>query len=334
MGVLSSLSAGAGSLIGAGISGIAGAGSSMASNIVNKDIAQMNNAFNERMLQKQMDYNTQMYQTQLNDALKYSDPSFIRGRLQSAGYNPALVGTGNLGSAVSTPSAQGINPPRATEYSQDFSGVGNAIARAVEQFQMIQNSETQRSKTNAEADQIKIENKYRTSMLIADLNKKLEETRDIKTKRMYQETLNMFVKDQQLADLSFRSAQTKQIEEQIKGQVLQNAMTSQELSFLPEAQRMQLSLGAADIALKYAQKQLTSKQAEHEVEKLAQTIVQKEGQELQNQFQKDSYQSRLRTVRATLWKTVVDSNKGHNLFSILMSGNRSSKDYLPLLDSD
>ena len=49
----------AASLAAAGIGAAGAIGSSIASNKGNSNIAQQNNAFNEKMLQKQMDYNTE-----------------------------------------------------------------------------------------------------------------------------------------------------------------------------------------------------------------------------------------------------------------------------------
>ena len=81
-------------------------------------------------------------------------------------------------------------------------------------------------------------------------------------------------------------------------------MRQQELNFLPEAQKLQLSQGAADIALKLAQKDLTKKQARHEIEKLAETVVRANGQAMQNQYDAETYRDRVKTVSVTLQKLI------------------------------
>ena len=73
---------------------------------------------------------------------------------------------------------------------------------------------------------------------------------------------------------------------------------------MPQVQKLQLAQGAADIALKYSQKKLTDKQAEHEIEKLAETVVRADGQALQNQFDSDTYRDRVTSVRVALWNAV------------------------------
>ena len=57
--------------VGAGISAVGGVASTYASNQANKEIAMMNNAFNAKMLEKQMSYNKEMYNTQLGDQWKF-----------------------------------------------------------------------------------------------------------------------------------------------------------------------------------------------------------------------------------------------------------------------
>ncbi len=78
--------------------------------------------------------------------------------------------------------------------------------------------------------------------------------------------------------------------------VTENLTRRQELSFLPQAQKLQLAQGAADIAFRYSQKNLTDKQARHEVEKLAETVVRANGQALQNQFDADTYDARAKSA--------------------------------------
>ena len=71
---------------------------------------------------------------------------------------------------------------------------------------------------------------------------------------------------------------------------------------------MQLALGAADIALKYSQKNLTEKQAQHEIEKLAETVVRANGQAMQNQYDAETYRDRVKTVKETLWNIMHEAD--------------------------
>ena len=97
---------------------------------------------------------------------------------------------------------------------------------------------------------------------------------------------NMAVNEQNIAESKARTELA----------VTENLMRQQELSFLPQAQKLQLAQGAADIAFRYSQKNLTDKQARHEVEKLAETVVRANGQALQNQFDADTYDARAKSA--------------------------------------
>lgn len=317
-----------GSAIGAGASLIGGAGSTAAQNAANKEIAQMNNAFNEKMFDKQVAYNKEMYQQQLgdqwkfyndakdnswklyNDQKEYNSASAQRERLEAAGLNPYLMmsggsaGVAQSGAASSggAPSGQGVTPPTATPYSADYSGITAGLGRAID----VLSSMPDRKVKEAQADNLRIEGKYIAGKAMAQI---LQMKTEAKTKeaRLALDRLiadfdnnlkvsNMAVNDQSIAESKARTQVA----------VTENLMRQQELSFLPQAQKLQLAQGAADIAFRYSQKNLTDKQARHEVEKLAETVVRANGQALQNQFDAESYRDRVTSVRVALWNAVND----------------------------
>lgn len=317
-----------GSAIGAGASLIGGVGSTAAQNSSNKEIAQMNNAFNEKMFDKQVAYNKEMYQQQLgdqwkfyndakdnswklyNDQKEYNSASAQRERLEAAGLNPYLMmsggsaGVAQSGAASSgvAPSGQGVTPPTATPYSADYSGITAGLGRAID----VLSSMPDRKVKEAQADNLRIEGKYIAGKAMAQI---LQMKTEAKTKeaRLALDRLiadfdnnlkvsNMAVNDQSIAESKARTQVA----------VTENLMRQQELSFLPQAQKLQLAQGAADIAFRYSQKDLTDKQARHEVEKLAETVVRANGQALQNQFDAESYRDRVTSVRVALWNAVND----------------------------
>ena len=99
-GMIGSILGGAGSLIGS-IGNLFG---QRAANKTNIAINKMNNEFNERMLEKQMAYNLDMW----NKSNAYNTPFAMRQRLEAAGFNPylAISGGGSVaGNASSSPSA-------------------------------------------------------------------------------------------------------------------------------------------------------------------------------------------------------------------------------------
>ena len=316
------------------IGGTAQVASTNATNNANREIAQMNNQFNERMLDKQINYNKEMYETQLQDSLKYSDPSFIKSRLQAAGYNPALVGTGNVGSAVSSPQAQGINPPRASEYSADYSGVGSAIFNAMQAYSQYENSKQDRSLKSASEDQIRIENKYKAMQMMADLNKTLAETRDTEARANINSVLASLQRNIVEQDLSLKSATEKQIREQTNSVIMDNAMKSIDLQNYPTEVRLRIGTSAQQLYNLKLQGKLTDK----EIEKTAAEIVtenekafnltadtmnkqrqgsilasQDQSARIQAQYDADTYKDRVDLVKVSLRKLINNSGSDNLL---------------------
>ncbi len=123
-------------------------------NQMNYQIAQDNNAFNERMWNLQNDYNT---------------PSAQRARLEAAGINPYLMLDGSsTGVAQSAPTADTSGTQVAPDVGSTISGgyntLGNSIASAASQIaQMAFQNDLQKAnvaKTQADAQNSDLQNQY------------------------------------------------------------------------------------------------------------------------------------------------------------------------------
>nr|DAO61500.1 MAG TPA: DNA pilot protein VP2 [Microviridae sp.] len=117
-------------------------------------IAQQNNAFNERMWNKQNEYNS---------------PTAQRARLEAAGLNPYLMlDGGSAGIAESAPSADTSGTQVAPDIGNTIAGgyqaIGNSISAAASQIaqQVYQNDLQQANvdKTKAEAQNADLQNQY------------------------------------------------------------------------------------------------------------------------------------------------------------------------------
>lgn len=333
-----------GSAIGAGSSLIGGAASTAAQNAANKEIAQMNNAFNEKMFDKQVAYNKEMYQQQLGDQWKfyndskqnawdlvenqqqfqtdmwnknneYNSASAQRERLEAAGLNPYLMmnggsaGTaqtmsGSAGAAPSggAPSAQGVTPPTATPYSADYSGITAGLGRAID----VLSSMPDRKVKEAQADNLRIEGKYIAGKTMAQILQMKTEAKTKEARLALDKLIADFDNNLKVSNMAVNEQNIAESKARTQLAVTENLMRRQELSFLPQAQKLQLAQGAADIAFRYSQKNLTDIQARHEVEKLSETVVRANGQALQNQFDAESYRDRVTSVRVALWNAVND----------------------------
>lgn len=123
-------------------------------NQMNYQIAQQNNAFNERMWNLQNDYNT---------------PEAQRSRLEAAGINPYLMLDGSsTGVAQSSPSADQSGTQVAPDVGNTIAGgyqsMGNSIASAAGQIaQMVYQNDLQNAnvaKTKADAQNSDLQNQY------------------------------------------------------------------------------------------------------------------------------------------------------------------------------
>lgn len=344
-----------GSAIGAGASLIGGAGATVAQNAANKEIAQMNNAFNEKMFDKQVAYNKEMYQQQLGDQWKfyndskqnawdlvanqqqfqtdmwnknneYNSASAQRERLEAAGLNPYMMmnggsaGTaqtmsGSAGAAPSggAPSAQGVTPPTATPYSADYSGITAGLGRAID----VLSSMPDRKVKEAQADNLRIEGKYIAGKAMAQILQMKTEAKTKKARLALDKLIADFDNNLKTSNMAVNEQNIAESKARTQLAVTENLMRQQELSFLPQAQKLQLAQGAADIAFRYSQKNLTDKQARHEVEKLAETVVRANGQALQNQFDADTYKNRVKQVQEVLWNTMHEAGHLTGLTNII-----------------
>ena len=323
-----------GSAIGAGSSLIGGAASTAAQNAANKEIAQMNNAFNEKMFDKQVAYNKEMYQQQLGDQWKfyndskqnawdlvsnqqqfqtdmwnknneYNSASAQRERLEAAGLNPYMMMNGGSAGTASTmsgsagaassgaaPSGQGVTPPTATPYSADYSGITAGLGRAID----VLSSMPDRKVKEAQADNLRIEGKYIAGKAIAQILQMKTEAKTKEARLALDRLIADFDNNLKVSNMSVNEQNIAESKARTQLAVTENLMRQQVLSFLPQAQKLQLAQGAADIALRYSQKNLTDMQARHEVEKLAETVVRANGQALQNQFDADTYYARAKSA--------------------------------------
>lgn len=328
-----------GSAIGAGASLIGGAGSTAAQNAANKQIAQMNNAFNEKMFDKQVAYNKEMYQQQLgdqwkfyndakqnswdlyNDQKEYNSASAQRERLEAAGLNPYLMmsggsaGVAQSGAAPSggAPSGQGVTPPTATPYSADYSGITAGLGRAID----VLSSMPDRKVKEAQADNLRIEGKYIAGKAMAQILQMKTEAKTKEARLALDRLIADFDNNLKVSNMAVNEQNVAESKARTQLAVTENLMRQQELSFLPQAQKLQLAQGAADIAFRYSQKNLTDKQARHEVEKLAETVVRANGQALQNQFDADTYNNRVKQVQEVLWNTMHEAGHLTGLTNII-----------------
>lgn len=298
--------------------------STTGSAISNRNTMNNANAFNERMMERQMQYNTEMYERQLQDQLRYSDPSFVKSRLQGAGLNASLLMSSgsSVGSVGSTPNAQGINPLSATSIPTDYSSLAQGLGAAIDKINAVKSTDAQVRNMSASTDNLRVEGQFIAAKAIAALAQTYAQTRNENIKANINEIIKGFTVQQQQADLNYKNELVNNAKMQYQLMNVEYAMQSQQLAFLPVQQRLQVASQSTDISLKLAQGQLTRKQAEHEVEKISETIARTQTQQQQTEltrrnaqavgleirFNESTFGNRVETVKAEMWRMINNSN--------------------------
>lgn len=357
-----------GSSIGAGASLIGGASSTAMQNQANKEIAQMNNAFNEKMFDKQIAYNKEMYQQQLGDQWKfyndakdnswklvenqqqfqtdmwnktneYNSPAAQRERLEAAGLNPYMMmnggsagtaqtmsGTSGAAPSGGAPSGQGVTPPTATPYSADYSGITAGLGRAID----VLSSMPDRKVKEAQADNLRIEGKYIAGKAMAQILQMKTEAKTKEARLALDKLIADFDNNLKVSNMAVNEQNIAESKARTQLAITENLFRQKELDFLPQAQKLQLAQGAADIAFRYSQKNLTDKQTRHEVEKLAETVartgltnqqywteqantvnaqLENTSKQMDNQFQSETYKNRVRLIRESVFDAIYNTDK-------------------------
>lgn len=369
MGVIQGLTG----LAGAGIAAGANTAATVMTNNANKQIAQMNNEFNEKMLNKQMDYNKEMYQQQLGDqwsfyndakenqwqmyedTKEYNSASAQRERLEAAGLNPYLmmsggnagVATSNSAPAGSAPAGQGVNIPTASPYTADYSGLAEGVGHAIDAYNQIRLQKAQQGKISAEENNIRIEGKYKAASMIAEIANKMQNTKSQAAKTALETIMTGVQKDLIRAQTDKVKGETAYNAILARGAAVDNLMKSETLKVLPQQLRNSLAEQTANIAVKYAQRDLTKKQVDHEVEKIVNTIAQRgligaqtdatsianNGAVQQQQYFADTYKIQKNKLIAEMRKAILNSgpespygilNFGYQIGDVLDSGLKGS----------
>lgn len=313
-------------------------GSSVASNKGQANAAQMSNEFSEKMFDKQVAYNKEMYQQQLGDQWKfyndakqnawdmaeYNSAPAQRERLEAAGLNPYLMMSGgNAGSAEfsgqgSAPSTQGVTPPTGTPYSVDYSGIAQGLGLAMDQVL----KEPDRDVKRAEADNLRIEGKYKAAKMMAEIVQMRTEAKTKEGRLALDKLIYSIDKDLKTSQMSVNSENVANMQAQRKLINVQTLFAEKQLSWMDAQSKMDLAQKAADIQLKYAQGALTRKQVDHEIAKISETevrtslgiqqqttnVLQQQGMRQENAFNEATFKDRVKSVKESLWNLMHESD--------------------------
>lgn len=278
-------------------------------NQANKDIAQMNNEFNERMLERQIGYNTEMW----NKQNAYNTPQAQAQRMRDAGFNPYLSGVnntaaGNVGS-ITTPSATPVTMQGATVQpytSSRFTEALGAIGSAIQQKEVIQ---ANLDKLRADADGVRIDNFTRGAKNVSDILNVLENTKSSRLRNAAQQIINSFLEQSEQLRLDGLKQNLQQQQLTMYQQGLAIARDTIELQYLPEQLRLDVANKEAELFVKYMQGKLTQQQLRTEVWKTVRERLGAEGDAIDNQQKKLSYNVAKKTADAVAERIISEATK-------------------------
>lgn len=309
-------------LIGAPLQG------AISSNLMDKQYA-----MNKNLMKLQENYNMQMYNRQFHD----SSPAVQAGRLRVAGFNPNVMasGSGSVGSSV--PSALSLNTPSVSAAQvPDIQGPLSSMGSVLDDILSIENSRSERSLKDASAEQVRIENQYKALETLVGIEKMISETKDVDQKRRLNTIQERFMGNLLQADLDNKQADTRAKNAQANLTITQDLISSKNLSFLDQRNKLELANLAYDLYVKIQTGELTKKQAEHEIQKIAETkartsLIKSQDKQVQVQtgtmkqqynFDKDTYENRVKLVSEEL-KHAINNSSPDNLFQTILGVPRA-----------
>lgn len=268
--------------LGLGLLGDAlGFGSQQSANSTNLQIAQMNNEFNERMMEKQMAWNEEMW----NKSNEYNSAASQVKRLREAGLNPALnMGNGAAGQAaaaggVTAPTAQGVtvNP-----YIPNLGNAQSAIRAALELNEQKLNNQVTRDNmvTDNLMKQVGLKTQYAEALARIDEIK--SRTRGHNAQAYLNEVEGSVRRDMLGADYALKIQQIRREGHEIENLAKQGLMLGKELAWFDERARAAIADQTAGTLLKVAQRDLTKNQARTEIMRTLDAYETAEGKKLDN----------------------------------------------------
>lgn len=269
-------------LIGAGSSALGnifGKKSTDDTNKTNLEINKMNNEFNEKMLDKQLAYNTDMW----NKTNEYNSASSQVQRYRDAGLNPYLMMTGgaNAGTAsnVSGGTASSSSPAQMQSWSPDMSGFNQAAQMLFEK----RKQEADIANINADTTAKNIENITRLDKQYIELAILKKNSKNWDLKNVFDDLQNQTKSFQvgTMYDQYYRDIREQEL--RMNNLRLDAIKKELENTKLPEILQANVANVLADTAYK-------KKVTEHEAEKIIKTQAERLGVQINYEIIKNAAQ--------------------------------------------
>lgn len=262
------------------LGGLLGKNSQDSANKTNILINRENNQFAAEQAQLNRNYQTSMW----NKSNDYNSALSQRQRLEAAGLNPYLMmNGGSAGSAQSVQSSAaapaGNAHVEAFDLSSYVNGASNSISGAINSYyanlERSNNATQMAAQTQLMEEQARnwrIKNRWENFRQQYEINKLSHDSNNSFENYMLTKARRKLAWENFSSDVTYRQNEVKlqnQLQELnamgIIEKTLNNSMLEVQLNYLPQKFRAEIKSILADVALKYAQGQLTRQQAKTEV---------------------------------------------------------------------
>lgn len=292
------------------ITGGAEAASMIASPIVGAVSASKDRKWQEKMFNKQMDYNTEMYERQLsdtwdfyNDQKEYNSASEQRKRLEAAGLNPYLMmqgGSAGTAQSQGIPGANGVGLP--SGYPRPgMNGVTEAIGS-------IGNLIADLDIKSESAKNLKIENMYKGQQLYTQLQEMRNRMKNDDARVGIDAMLASVQKGLLQAQTGKTNTENMLLGINTQAAALDVIRKQEELKTLPAQLQADLSYRLGEIALQVKEGKIKDKQLEKMLYEIEGTILDNNQKSMNQAEQSDTYKIRRGQLLATLRKCITDIN--------------------------
>lgn len=255
------------------ISGIFNAFAQLANNDFNSYQADKNRRWQEAMYEKQFSDSQEMWKMQQ----EYNTPANQVSRLKEAGINPYLaLGNINTGSATSAPSAQAGSGAQASGIPADFSGLTQGVLSLLRNKDERQVLKEQAGNIAADSLSKRIDTMTQHQKNLSEIISKLSGA----DKDAAQAALSRSL---QFTEDELRGYKVKQYIDESHTALLNNITQLAYLHYLPTDKRLEYSEIVSNIALNYAQRDLSVEQAATESTKQLLNIAQERGIHISNE---------------------------------------------------
>lgn len=233
---------------GALISGFGSLLGGLFSNSSSAEEAQKNREFQERMLEKQMNYASMQWE---QDA-RYNSASAQRKRLEQAGLNPYLMMSGGSAGTASSVSPGSAPSGSMASFQNPAAGLPAGFSQALSSISQSKLNQSQQNVLNSQAGLNEIEARTKQRANEAEILLKLSQSGLISEQKARQVIENQFLPEQMAANVKGTKANIRKMESEAKLSDSMRYMNEAQLPFIPQKIQAELLQMASNVSLNNA----------------------------------------------------------------------------------